>query len=181
MPSLKTRLAFRVIAAALVTTSPALAEEPLPQPREVIVGKGLSPAAAEERLLPARRYYAFWNTGKEQFAKEALAPDFVDLNLPEGRPQGVEGPLTASRAFRQAVPDLSVSVERAWVVNDQVISQLRFTGHFTGRFGDKVGDGRTINFSAVDIYTLKNGRIATNWHLEDNLSLMKQLGVISTH
>jgi predicted ester cyclase len=102
----------------------------------------------------------------------------VDLNLPEGRPQGPAGPLVASRDFRKAVPDLKVSAEEVWVVGNQVIGRLRFTGHFTAQFGDLKGDGRSIQFDAVDIYTVKNGRIVANWHLEDNLTLFKQLGVV---
>jgi len=31
----------------------------------------------------------------------------------------------------------------------------------------------------IDIYTIRDGRIATNWHLEDNLTLLRQLGVVS--
>ena len=148
-------------------------------PKVITTSAGADPALTEAMVLPARWYYAFWNTVDEHYARQALAPDFVDLNLPEGRPQGPSGPLVASRQFRQVVPDLSLSVERSWVVGDQVISHLHFTGHFSGTFAGRKGDGRAIAFDAVDIYTIKNGRIASNWHLEDNLALMKQLGVVA--
>jgi predicted ester cyclase len=151
----------------------------LPEPKVITTSAAADPTLTEMVLLPARRYYAFWNTGEERYARQALAPDFVDLNLPEGRPQGPSGPLIASRQFREAVPDLSLSVERAWVVGDQVISRLHFSGHFTGSFGGRKGDGRAIAFDAVDIYTIKDGRITSNWHLEDNLRLMKQLALVA--
>jgi predicted ester cyclase len=48
----------------------------------------------------------------------------------------------------------------------------------TGSFKDLKGDGREISFRAVDIYRVQNGQISDNWHLEDNLSLMQQLGVV---
>lgn len=151
----------------------------LPAPKVTVTSTGADPTGIEKMLLPARRYYAFWNTGDEHFAQQALSSDFIDLNLPDGRPQGPEGPRVASRQFRQAVPDLSLSVERAWVVDNQVISHLHFAGHFSGSFAGRKGDGRAISFDAVDIYTIQDGRITTNWHLEDNLALMKQLGVIA--
>jgi predicted ester cyclase len=151
----------------------------IPQPKVITTSANSDPSATGKILVPARLYYAFWNTGDERYAQRALATDFVDLNLPDGRPQGPTGPLVASRQFRQAVPDLALSVERAWVVGDQIISRLHFSGHFSGSFGAKKGDGRAIAFDAVDIYTIKNERIATNWHLEDNLTLMKQLGVVA--
>jgi hypothetical protein len=30
-----------------------------------------------------------------------------------------------------------------------------------------------------DIYRVQNGQVSDNWHLEDNLSLMQQLGVVT--
>jgi predicted ester cyclase len=45
-------------------------------------------------------------------------------------------------------------------------------GHFTGKFHNKIGQGQAINFSAVDMYTIKNGKIKSNWHLEDMQTLI---------
>jgi len=33
--------------------------------------------------------------------------------------------------------------------------------------------------SATDVYRVAEGRVAENWHIEDNLSLQQQLGLIS--
>ena len=151
----------------------------LPEPKVTTASANSDPRVIETTLLPARRYYAFWNTGDENYARQALSPDFVDLDLPDGRPQEPTGPLLASQYFRAAAPDLSLSVERAWVIDNQVISHLHFSGHFSGSFAGRKGDGRAISFDAVDIYTIQDGRITTNWHLEDNLALMKQLGVVA--
>jgi predicted ester cyclase len=62
------------------------------------------------------------------------------------------------------------------VLQDKVILRLKFTGSFTGTFGEIKGKGQKISFSAVDMYTIDNsGKIKTNWHLEDNQKLMAQL------
>ena len=50
-------------------------------------------------------YYAFWNTGRQQYLDKALAPGFVDNTLPKGRPQGPSGPVLASRTFQTRVAD----------------------------------------------------------------------------
>ncbi len=47
---------------------------------------------------------------------------------------------------------------------------------FTGTFGPRKGKGQNIDFIATDIYQISGGKIAANWHIEDNLTLMKQLG-----
>jgi predicted ester cyclase len=61
-------------------------------------------------------------------------------------------------------------VPEAWVIGHQVLARLKFNGHFTGEFAGHRGGGREICFDAVDIYTIRDARIVTNWHLEDNLN-----------
>jgi predicted ester cyclase len=155
----------------------ASAEENLPVPQSTVVAAGQE-QAAQPTILTARRYAAFWNTGEPRYAEAALAQNFVDRTLPSGRPQGIKGVLEASKNFRAAIPDLRAEIEELLVVNDRAVVRYIFTGHFTGRFKDLKGDGRDISFRAVDIYRVQNGQIADNWHLEDNLSLMQQLGVV---
>lgn len=153
---------------------PAHAAAPLPTPHHAAVAPGAQSAAS---LLAARRYAAFWNTGDEAFAKAALADDFMDRTLPEGRPQGTAGPLAASKGFRAAVPDLTAEIDDIVITGDRVAVHLHFKGHFTGKFGDVTGTGQVVDFQAFDLYRVANGRIAENWHLEDNATLMRQLGL----
>jgi predicted ester cyclase len=155
----------------------AFAEETLPTPRSIILATGQE-QAAQPVILAARRYAAFWNTGEARHAEAALAKNFVDRTLPSGRPQGLRGVLEASKNFRAAIPDLRAEIEELLVVKDRAVVRYIFTGHFTGTFKDLKGDGREISFRAVDIYRVQNGQISDNWHLEDNLSLMQQLGIV---
>jgi len=73
----------------------------------------------------------------------------------------------ASKTFRSAVPDLTCQVEQMLVAGDRVTAFLHFRGHFTGTFGSHAGQGQTVDFIAVDIYRVRNGLIAEDWHLED--------------
>ncbi|MCB4743970.1 MAG: YbhB/YbcL family Raf kinase inhibitor-like protein [Sulfurovum sp.] len=137
----------------------------------------LKSVTKEDKVLidVARTYAAFWDTGEEKYAKKALAKDFIDLNLPKGRKQGIQGPLDASKWFRSVVPDLKAEIKELIVGGDTVVSRLNFTGHFKGKFHNTQGKGQLIDFDAVDIYTIKNGKIKTNWHLEDIQTLLSQL------
>ena len=171
--SLATALGIVFLVPVTVAADPNLI-----QPKKILLDTSLPESQIKAHSLAARNYYTFWHTGDSRYAKAALAPEFKDLNLPEGRTQGPEGPLQASAQFRTAVPDLQVEVVEMMVVGDKVIGQLHFTGHFTGEFNGKKGQGQTVDFSAVDIYRIARGKIIENWHLEDNLSLLKQLGAI---
>ncbi len=167
-------------AAVLGTSLPAAAATgDLVQPRELIVDKSLPAKQAQAQIRAARLYDTFWTTGDETQARDALAPDFTDHTLPAGRPQGVAGPLAASKVFHGAVPDMHADIEQMIVTGDRVVTHLRFTGHFTGTFNGVQGNGQPVDFIATDIYRIRDGRITDNWHLEDNLTFLQQLGVVS--
>lgn len=154
----------------------AASDAELPAPHHLAVSS--HSARTAEIVQTARRYAAFWNTGDEAYAKLALSPSFVDRTLPDGRPQGPDGPLQASRGFRAAVPDLHAEIDDLVVAGDRASVHLHFHGHFTGRFQNLKGNGQTVDFQAFDLYRVKDGRIVENWHLEDNLTLLRQLGAI---
>jgi hypothetical protein len=91
MPSTYTVLLAASLAIASSVAAPSYADQPLPQPQKIHIAAGMSTPRAQELLMPARRYHAFWNTGDKQYAKAALADEFMDLNLPDGRPQDRKG------------------------------------------------------------------------------------------
>nr|WP_246794720.1 ester cyclase [Burkholderia perseverans] len=168
-----------VVVTTLAPAAPARAEAAdQVQPKQLIADRSLPATQLAAQLHAARLYDTFWSTGDETQARAALAPDFVDRTLPPGRAQGVAGPLAASRAFHAAVPDVHCEVEQMIVAGDRVVAHLHFSGHFTGSFGSVRGHGQPVDFIATDIYRIRDGRIAENWHLEDNLTFLTQLGVV---
>lgn len=173
-----TRTALIAALLPLATAKAAEQTEALPVAKHLAVAG--DDAQAQAQILAALRYAAFWNTGDEHYAREALATNFTDRTLPAGRPQGLEGPLQASKGFRKAVPDLSAEVDDLVVAGDRVSVHLHFKGHFTGQFGDVQGKGQVVDFQAFDLYRIEDGRIADNWHLEDNHTLLQQLGLIKS-
>lgn len=170
-------LAAAALTSALTQTAVA-AETPLIAPNVLITDPAATPEHVQAQTLAARRYATFWASGNPDLARAALAPDFMDRTLPAGRPQGIAGPLAASKGFLTAVPDLAVEVQQMIVSGDRVVSHLRFTGHFTGTFNGVKGQGQAVNFIATDLYRIADGRIAENWHLEDNLTFLQQIGVV---
>jgi predicted ester cyclase len=148
---------------------------------DLVVATNISAAQRESTLKAVRAFYGFWNTGDNGLLRMAIAPTFTDHTLPPGRPQGPEGPAFASRQFRAAVPDLQVAVEKAIIAGDYVTVHMRFTGHFTGQFGHAKGAGQPIVFAATDLIKVQNGRITDNWHIEDNLTLLQEMGVASVN
>jgi predicted ester cyclase len=63
------------------------------------------------------------------------------------------------------------------VAGDYVTVHMQFRGHFAGSFGRTKGTGQAIDFIATDLIKITNGRITDNWHIEDNLTLLSNMGV----
>jgi predicted ester cyclase len=161
-----------------VAAAPAFAgTEDLVKPDVLVADHSLPKPTLDALILAARRYDTFWNTGDEAMTRAALASNFFDNTLPNGRPQGIDGVLKASKGFRTAVPDLHCDVRQMIVAGDRVVTHLHFTGHFTGSFMGKQGQGQVIDFIATDIYRVADGRIEEDWHLEDNLTFLQQAGL----
>ena len=167
--------------AALAPMKAALAQRDvaaLAVPKTLIVAGDIPHARRAAMLASARKFYQFWSTGDESLLRQALSDQFVDHTLPPGRPQGPAGPAAAAKAFRAAVPDLEVVVTQQILAGDRVVSHLHFTGHFTGVFKGADGTGQPIDFIATDILAVRAGKIADNWHLEDNLTFLQQIGLV---
>ncbi len=171
--------------ASLALAAPAVAAQvddraavALARPDVQIVDKSLPGPAVSAMLAPVDAFYGFWNNGSQVLLDRAVAPSFVDHTLPPGRPQGPTGPAAASKAFLAAVPDIKVAVVQRLVVADRVVSHLHFTGHFTGSFEGAKGKGQPIDFIATDILRIAKGRITDNWHLEDNLTFLRQASLL---
>ena len=171
-----TALALSLVAAALLSSEPA-AQAAGVRIANLVIAPGVPAAQRDADLGAARAFYQFWNTGSEDALGTALAAGFVDHTLPEGRPQGPQGPAFASRMFRAAVPDLRVGIEEMIVAGGYVTVHMRFTGHFTGSMGAVKGTGQPVAFVATDLLKVTDGRITDNWHIEDNLALFKQMGI----
>jgi predicted ester cyclase len=152
---------------------------PLPEPKSLTIDRSFSKAAGEQMIKTARLFYAFWDTGNAEYASVAVDTDFRDNTLPEGRPQGPKGLLYASQAFRSAVPDLHCAIEDLLVSGDKVTARLLFTGTHEDEFMGHPATGLPVRFFAIDILRIRGGKIVEDWHLEDNLTLLEQLGVVS--
>jgi predicted ester cyclase len=139
---------------------------------DLIVANTMQATQRDTELKAAKGFYEFWNTGDESLLKAVISPNFADHTLPPGRPQG-----PASEHFRAAAPDPTVEIREMAVADDYVTVHMEFKGHFTGAFGKAKGQGQSIDFVATDLLKIADGRVTDNWHIEDNLSLLSQIGV----
>ncbi len=156
----------------LVDRSPDLV-----RPKSLTVDASLPTHRARTAVRVTQRLYTFWNTGRARYLAGTVDPRFRDNTLPAGRPQGPAGLAFASKNFRAAVPDLTCELSDVLISGDKITARLVFRGHFTGTFQGRAGRGQKVEFAAIDIQHLgDDGLIVEDWHIEDNQTLLAQLG-----
>jgi steroid delta-isomerase-like uncharacterized protein len=128
--------------------------------------------------MAVRLYYAFWDTGKTEYAEAAVGPDFFDGTMPECGLKGPEGLTTACRACRRAVPDLKCNIEHLLVSDDEVVARSTFRGTYKEDYFGHPASGKPIEFRVVDILRVEGGRVIECRHIEDNYNstLARRLG-----
>lgn len=116
--------------------------------------------------------------GNEQTATEIIHPEFVDHTNPPGMQHGLDGHLAIVRLFRSAFADQRWQIEDLIAADDRVVARTTMTGTHDGDFFGIPATGARVILPGVHILRIQDGRIAEHWGSNDDLGLMRQLGVI---
>jgi steroid delta-isomerase-like uncharacterized protein len=108
---------------------------------------------------------------------DIMREDYIQHNpdVPTGR-------AAFKRFFEQtfkAMPDFHYTIHQIVAEGDRVIAYCSSAGTHTG--GEWLGQpatGNTLDFHAVDIFRLQDGKIAEHWDVADTFKLFAQLGII---
>lgn len=112
---------------------------------------------------------------------EIISPD-CEAYSPQNpdEPVGFEAARKGVTAARNAFPDLTRTAEDMVAEEDKVVVRSRVTGTHQGEFQGIPPTGKKVEFYAMTVYGIEDGKIAYEWTMTDSLGLMRQLGVSST-
>ncbi|MGQ7788124.1 ester cyclase [Nesterenkonia sp. K-15-9-6] len=79
-----------------------------------------------------------------------------------------------------AFPDLRVHIQDIFAEGNLVAMRVRFTGTHRGEFLGIQPTGKRIDYLSHEIYRVENGRIAEEWICSDLMTLLTQIGGISS-
>ena len=128
----------------------------------------------------AHRFYEDVMVGGDLGAlDEILTPNFVDHEEgPPGTPDGIDGVKAFVTMFREAFPDMQVSIEDVMEDGDRVAVRATMTGTHDGELMGVPPSGNRVRLEMIDIVRIEDGRCAEHWGAADNLSLMQQIGAV---
>jgi predicted SnoaL-like aldol condensation-catalyzing enzyme/ketosteroid isomerase-like protein len=74
------------------------------------------------------------------------------------------------------VPDLRWEIKDIRVVGDQIVVRGRATGTPAKEFWGAKPTGKSFDTMAIDIFTVKNGKLASAYHVENWMTALQQIG-----
>jgi steroid delta-isomerase-like uncharacterized protein len=144
---------------------------------------GAARAAAAPTEAPAtlirRIIDEAFNAGRLDIIDHGLAADYVDHQAGSDAPRGPEGFKGFVRGFRATFPDVHVTVEDLIAEGDKVALRVTWRGTQLGGLGGVPATGLPVEFPGFHVYRFENGKVTEHWGLQDDLSLLLQLGVVA--
>jgi len=77
--------------------------------------------------------------------------------------------------FAKSIPDMKFDIKEVLVAGDRVVVRGEVTGTPAGDLFGVPHSGKSFRIMAIDIQTIKDGRIVRTYHLENWLSALGQL------
>jgi steroid delta-isomerase-like uncharacterized protein len=118
--------------------------------------------------------------------KELFAPDYV-CHFPagQGEVRGREAFIETLSAFLGAFDHLVFTVDDVFSDGEKVVLRWSAVGRHTGDYAGipptRVipATGRTVSFSATDIYRVADGQIAEEWNTFDGYHVLDQMDALT--
>ena len=136
---------------------------------------------SEENKASARRVLkeVFSGQGDLEVADELFAPNFVghDPASPEDI-RGPEGVKQFAGMYRNAFPDVQMSVEYQVAKGDMVVTHWIASGTHQGDLMGIAPTGNRVTVTGTSIERVVDGRIEETWDNYDALGMMQQIGAI---
>jgi predicted ester cyclase len=109
---------------------------------------------------------------------EVVHPDCVNHEAPPGAPQGLEGMTQNMLMLKRAFSDRHYEIHQVIGEGDTVVIHCTFSGRHTGEFMGLPPTNRPFAFRQIHIVRFEDGKGVEHWAVRDDLTFMRQLGVV---
>ena len=135
--------------------------------------------AARNASAVQRYFDEVWNQGKLEVLDELLAEDYVNhsSSMPDA-PRGPAGVKPIVEAMRRAFPDLRYRVDQLVTSDAAVAARVTLNGTHQGDFFGIAPTGKRLEVTQINIERFRDCKIVDHCRNTDELSLMRQLGVV---
>lgn len=125
-----------------------------------------------------RRLYDIINWGDLDRLSEVISPDCVYQLVDGSEYHGPEGYREAALTWRNAVPDLYISITHMVAEGDRVAYRYTITGTHLGEWAGIPPTGNTLTDETMAIDRVVDGKIVESSEISDALGVLEQLGLV---
>jgi predicted ester cyclase len=129
----------------------------------------------------ALRLAEVFNGRRLDLLEDVLHPEFRGRGIsafpPESPDVGPGARRKLYEMFYQAIPDAQAEVLEVVAEGDKVVIVDRFGGTHRGEFFGRPGTGDRIEWMAIHIYTIRDGKVFEDAVMTDALAITQQLGL----
>ena len=136
--------------------------------------------SVEQNKATIRRYIEVgWSTGDMNAVAEAIAPEYrrhqPNMVMPVESEKELEQLIGM---YRAGIPDLDIKVQHIVAEGEWVVTRVQCKGTHTGELAGIPPTGKSLDFTASDIFQMADGKVVESWHNVDDLGLLQQIGII---
>ena len=131
------------------------------------------------KAVVRRTLEELFNEGNLEIASELVTSHYV--NHEPDSPDFGTGPQALSQSaalYRQAFPDLHMTVEDLVAEGDKVLLRWKATGTHQGSLGQLPSTGKQVTVTGMGLHRFENGKVAEHWGHWDQMGMLQQLGVM---
>lgn len=132
----------------------------------------------QNKALVQRWFDEVWTQGRVTSIDELMAPSCIVHGLGEE----MRGPESFKRfhsAYRNAFPDVRLTVDHMVAEGDTIAARWSGTGTHNGNGLGLPATGRQVRFSGMTFARIQNGKLVEGWNVFDQLGMFQQLGVVN--
>jgi steroid delta-isomerase-like uncharacterized protein len=135
--------------------------------------------AEKENISIVRKFFEVGPSKGDLVAADALLHPEFSLHTPLPTPgPGIEAMNNVVITCRAAFHGLNVTIDDILAEGDKVIARFTARGTHKGEFMGLPPTGKAITMSGIEIFRIKDGKIAELWGEVNLMGLMQQLGIM---
>ena len=112
--------------------------------------------------------------------REVVTPDWEYLPEPSGAKPGADQMAGPFARMAVALPDMKITILDLLIHGDRVGVRAEITGTQSGELLGIAPSAKQIKFAIHSFHQLRGPLVAKTWHLEDWMSVFKQIGQLPT-
>jgi steroid delta-isomerase-like uncharacterized protein len=143
----------------------------------LVTGQLFGSTLQEQNKATAKRAFdEILSAGRYELAEQLYAKDFVNHGIRSN--STLEEDQTALKGWHAAFPDVVIVPEKLIAEDDLVTIYWIARGTNTGTGNGLPATGKKAELAGITIWRIVDGKIKEEWSAFDQLSMMRQLGLL---